>query len=44
MHDLYPSTAEAAIILIPTLQDMGFQLVTISELYDYGKNDAGKIM
>lgn len=44
MHDLYPSTAEAAIILIPTLQDMGFQLVTISELYEYGKNDAGKIM
>ncbi len=44
MHDLYPTTAEAAIILIPKLQEMGFQLVTISELYEYGKNDAGKIM
>ncbi len=44
MHDLYASTAEAAIILIPKLQEMGFQLVTVSELYEYGKNDAGKIM
>lgn len=44
MHDLYASTAEAAIILIPKLKDMGYQLVTVSELYDYGKNDAGKIM
>lgn len=44
MHDLYASTAEAAIILIPKLQDMGYQLVTVSELYEYGKNDAGKIM
>jgi len=44
MHDLYPSTAEAAVILIPQLQEMGFQLVTVSELYEYGKNDAGKIM
>lgn len=44
MHDLYASTAEAAIILIPKLKDMGYQLVTVSELYDYGKNEAGKIM
>lgn len=44
MHDLYPTTAEAAIILIPKLQEMGFQLVTVSELYEYGKNDSGKIM
>lgn len=44
MHDLYASTAEAAIILIPKLKDMGFQLVTVSELYEYGRNDAGKIM
>lgn len=43
MHDLYASTAEAAIILIPKLQEMGFQLVTVSELYEYGKHDAGKI-
>lgn len=44
MHDLYPSSAEAAIILIPKLQEMGYQLVTVSELYEYGKNAAGKIM
>lgn len=44
MHDLYASTAEAAIILIPKLKDMGYQLVTVSDLYEYGKNDAGKIM
>lgn len=44
MHDLYASSAEAAIIMIPKLQDMGFQLVTVSELYAYGKNEAGKIM
>ncbi len=44
MHDLYASSAEAAIILVPKLQEMGFQLVTVSELYEYGKNDAGKIM
>ncbi len=44
MHDLYATTAEAAIILIPKLQEMGYQLVTVSELYEYGKNEAGKIM
>lgn len=38
MHDLYASTAEAAIILIPKLQDLGYQLVTVSELYEYGKH------
>lgn len=35
MHDLYASTAQAAIILIPKLQEQGFQLVTVSELYAY---------
>lgn len=44
MHDLYASTAEAAIILIPKLQEKGYQLVTVSELYEYGKNNAGKII
>lgn len=44
MHDMYASSAEAAIILIPELQSRGFQLVTVSELYQYGKNDAGKIL
>lgn len=44
MHDLYASTAEAAIILIPKLQDLGYQLVTVSDLYEFSKNDSGKIM
>lgn len=44
MHDMYATTAEAAVILIPELQERGYQLVTVSELYAYGKNDAGKIM
>lgn len=35
MHDLYASTAQAASILIPKLQEKGFQLVTVSELYTY---------
>lgn len=32
MHDLYPSTAEAAETIIRTLTEKGFQLVTVSEL------------
>ncbi len=34
MHDIYESTAQAAEILIPKLIDMGYQLVTVSELYE----------
>lgn len=37
MHDLYASTAQAVTILIPKLQEMGYQLVTVSDLYEYGK-------
>ena len=44
MHDLYASTAEASIILIPELIERGYQLVTVSELYEHGKNTAGKII
>lgn len=44
MHDMYASTAEAVKILVPELQDRGYQLVTVSDLYAYGKNKAGKIM
>lgn len=44
MHDMYATSAEAAVILIPELQEMGYQLVTVSDLYAFGKNDAGKIM
>ena len=32
MHDIYPTTIEAAKILIPQLQEMGYQLVTVTEL------------
>ncbi len=32
MHDIYPTTIEASQILIPTLQEMGYKLVTVSEL------------
>lgn len=38
MHDLYPSTAAAVAILIPELQEKGYQLVTVSELYAYSKH------
>lgn len=44
MHDLYATTAEAAIILIPQLQEMGYQLVTVSELDAYGRHHEGKIV
>ena len=35
MHDLYASTANAISILVPKLTDMGYQLVTVSDLYAY---------
>lgn len=35
MHDLYASSAQAAVILIPKLKEAGYQLVTVSELYAY---------
>lgn len=38
MHDLYATSAQAAILLIPKLQEMGFQLVTVSELYSFDGN------
>lgn len=34
MHDIFASTAEATQLLVPKLIDMGFQLVTVSELYE----------
>lgn len=34
MHDIYDSTAEAVKLLVPELIDMGYQLVTISELFE----------
>jgi len=35
LHDLYESTADAAVRLIPSLLAAGFQLVTVSELFYY---------
>jgi len=45
MHDLYPSTAEAAKKLVPRLIKQGYQLVTIDELFYYKGIDAkpGKV-
>ncbi len=34
MHDIYGSTAEAVELLVPELINRGYQLVTISELYE----------
>lgn len=35
MHDIYPTTADAAVVLIPELTARGYQLVTVSELASY---------
>lgn len=35
LHDLYLSTAQAACMLIPRLQEEGYQLVTVSDLYSF---------
>lgn len=35
MHDIYESTAEASKTFIPKLVEMGYQLVTISEMAEY---------
>jgi len=35
MHDLYESTAYGISELIPILQEQGYQLVTVSELFEY---------
>lgn len=32
MHDIYDSTAEAVEILVPRLKEMGYQVVTVSEM------------
>ena len=32
MHDIYDSTVEAAVAVIPKLIEKGYQLVTISEM------------
>ncbi len=39
MHSIYQSTAEAVAVLVPWLQEQGYQLVTVTELmaYYYGE-------
>ena len=39
MHSIYESTAEAVAVLVPWLQEQGYQLVTVTELmaYYYGE-------
>lgn len=38
MHDLYETSAQAAVILISQLSDEGYQLVTVSDIYSYRPN------
>lgn len=33
VHDLYPTTVQGVLRAIPRLQEMGYQLVTVPELY-----------
>jgi len=45
LHDIHPTTAEAAELLIPSLVAQGFELVTVTELltYLYGELTPGRI-
>ena len=45
MHDIYVSTADAVKMIVPELKSRGYQLVTISELYQAKGIDleAGKV-
>ena len=38
MHDLYASTVSAVQELVPRLQEQGYQLVTVSDLYTYSRH------
>jgi len=35
MHDIYSTTRDASLVLIPRLRQMGYQMVTVSELARY---------
>ena len=41
MHDIYGTTADAAVVLIPELTARGYQLVTVSELASFRGGMAG---
>lgn len=44
MHELYSSTGDAAMQIIPALVERGYQLVTVSELAQYrGGLESGKL-
>ena len=45
LHDIHPTTADATELLIPSLIEMGFELVTVTELltYLYGELTPGRI-
>lgn len=42
MHSIYNSTAKATELIVPYLQEKGYQLVTVSELIKYKTGDAPK--
>lgn len=42
MHDIYQSTYDAAVIILQRLNEMGYDVVTVSELFD-GELEAGQI-
>lgn len=39
MHDIYDSTAEAVELLIPCLKEMGYQVVSVSEMAHYKEKE-----
>ena len=39
-HDIYETTADAAVSAIPELVQQGYQLVTVSELLSFHKDGA----
>ena len=43
MHSLYMSSAYATERIVPELMDMGFQLVTVSELLTYKGYDLSSL-
>ena len=42
MHDIYSATANSLEITIPKLLEMGYQLVTVSDLFYYNDKNLTK--